>query len=71
MHISFWEYASKDAPDVVAKFYGTAVGRSKIGARDLDTLSVHAAGDADVPDCGKKPGPGDQTVIVVSIATKR
>lgn len=77
-HIIWYAYVTTDSPEKVIAFYTQAEGKeraeregSRVTFRHGDKLlSIHSAAAKDYPDCGKLPELKDQTVLIVSEATR-
>ncbi len=75
-HIIWTAYVTADEPERVGAFYLKAEGEGRaerdgeqLSFRHGDkVLSIHRASAKDYPDCGKRPGPNDKTVLIVSQA---
>ncbi len=74
-------YTSSDSPQAVVAFYASKLGkpevdpdgtRFSIGSDDRSerVVAIYAV-NGSYPRCGKDPGPGDRTVLIVSRAIAR
>jgi len=76
MHILWTAYVTRDDPEKAGAFYLNTEGnehaerdRKRLTFRRSDkVLSIHHASAKDYPDCGKRPSPGEKTVLIVSQA---
>jgi hypothetical protein len=72
--ITWFAYVTGDPPEKVMDFYVQKEGKQHVEMeedsfqirRGNRLLSVHRASSRDYPRCDKAPGPGDNTVIIVS-----
>ncbi len=74
MHIMWKMYATRDPVDRAREFYTRAhpdkLTGNTINAGD-DNLAFHAKSATGYPHCDREPDPDDQTVFIVSHATRR
>ena len=72
--ITWFAYVTGDPPEKVMDFYIQKEGKEHVEIKEDSfqirrgntSLSVHRASSRDYPRCREAPGPGDNTVIVVS-----
>jgi len=72
--ITWFAYVTGDRPEKVMDFYVREEGKQHVEMKEDSLqirrgnrfLSVHRASSRDYPRCDKAPGPGDNTVMIVS-----